>query len=147
MLVKGMIAQILMNIDIMENSMIKYVLQRADGQFYYKGRVSSSWGFTEDFNEAYLFDTEKGAKTRKSLPAAGENAKIRKVLITLLPEEDDAIYIPSVWIGEEVKKSPSMCSWASYKNDGTFKSGATYYDADGNEITKEIYEGLTGENA
>lgn len=62
--------------------MTKYVLQNANGQFYWKSKsTSSSWGFTKDFNKAYIFDSEKGAKSR--LDIAGEGAVILKVTITL----------------------------------------------------------------
>jgi hypothetical protein len=123
----------------MEKTTTKYVLQRADGQFYYKGRVSSSWGFTEDFNKAYLFDTEKGAKLRQSLPAAGKDAVIRPVIIGL----PRTINIPTVWLEEDIKKSPSEMSAASYDIEtGEFSSYTKYYDGDGNEITEEEYRAL-----
>lgn len=53
------------------------------------------------------------------------------------------VHIPSVWREEDIKKSPSMCSWASI-DDGKYEHGEKYYDADGNEITKEEYEALVG---
>ena len=119
----------------------KYVIQRADGQFYYRKGVSSAWGFTEDFAKASLFESEKGAKGR--LDIAGEGARIRRVAVSLLPEPDDIIYIPSCWRAEDIKKTPSMIKWASI-DDGEFRHGENYYDADGNEITKEEYEALVG---
>ena len=119
----------------------KYVIQRADGQFYYRKNVSSAWGFTEDFGKASLFESEKGAKSR--LDIAGEGAKIRTVTVWLDPEmDDDVIYIPSCWREEDIKKTPSMCSWASIGDDGEYRHGEKYYDADMNEITKEEYEAL-----
>lgn len=121
----------------------KYVIQRADGQFYYRKSMSSAWGFTEDFDKASLFESEKGAKSR--LDIAGEGARIRKVAVSLLSEPDDIIYIPSVWREEDIKKSPSTYSWASIDDDGHYESGEKYYDADGNEITKEEYEALLGQ--
>ena len=60
-------------------------------------------------------------------------------IIDALPSE--MVSIPSVWTEESIKKSPSMCSWASI-DDGKYKYGEKYYDADGNEITKEEYEAL-----
>lgn len=51
------------------------------------------------------------------------------------------ILIPSVWREEDIKKSPSMYSWASI-DGGKYEHGEKYYDADGNEITKEEYEAL-----
>lgn len=60
-------------------------------------------------------------------------------IIDALPT--DTVLIPSVWTEESIKKSPSMYSWASI-DDGKFEHGEKYYDADGNEITKEEYEAL-----
>ena len=57
----------------------------------------------------------------------------------------DVVHIPSVWREEGIKKSPSMCSWASLGDDGKYEHGEKYYDADGNEITKEEYEALVGQ--
>ena len=122
----------------MENVTTKYVIQRADGQFYYRKNVSSAWGFTEDFGKASLFESEKGAKSR--LDIAGEGARIRKVAVGLL--SDDVVYIPSVWTEEAIKKSPSKYSWASIDDDGGYSSGTKYYDADMNEITEEEYRAL-----
>ena len=55
----------------------------------------------------------------------------------------DVVHIPSVWRG--MKKSPSMCSWTSLGDNGNLEHGDKYYDADGNEITKEEYEDLVGQ--
>lgn len=60
-------------------------------------------------------------------------------IIDALPT--DTVLIPSVWTEEAIKKSPSMYSWASF-DDGKYEHGEKYYDADGNEITKEEYEAL-----
>lgn len=124
----------------MEKTITKYVLQRADGQFYYKkNSTSSSWGFTDDFGKVYLFDTEKGAKLRQSLPAAGEGAIVRPVTINL-PE---IVNIPSVWFEEDIKKSPSKVSAASIDTKtGEYSSYTKYYDGDGNEISEKEYEAL-----
>lgn len=59
-------------------------------------------------------------------------------------EPVEPIYIPSVWKEEDIKKSPSTCSWASIGDDGEYAHGEKYYDADGHEITREEYEGLVG---
>lgn len=123
----------------MGQQMTKYVLQRADGQFYYKRNTSSSWGFTDDFTKAHLFDTEKGARSRQSLPAAGEGAKVRPVIIALM--SDETVYIPSVWTEDRKSTSPSSCAWCSMEGD-KYESGIKYYDEDMNEITKEEYEKL-----
>ena len=57
----------------------------------------------------------------------------------------DKVIIPSCWFEPVIKKSPSTISWASVDGDGQLESGITYYDADGNEITKEEYEALLGQ--
>lgn len=62
-------------------------------------------------------------------------------IIDAIPDDNKPIYIPSVWREEDIKKSPSMYSWASI-DDGKYEHGEKYYDADGNEITKEEYEAL-----
>ena len=59
-----------------------------------------------------------------------------------IPDENKPICIPSAWREEDIKKSPSMLSWASIDDDGKYEHGEKYYDADGNEITKEEYEDL-----
>ena len=164
----------------------KYVLRNSDGQFYWKDKsVSSRWGFDDDFNKAYLFDSEKGAKSRLNI--AGEGAEICKVSVRLEPanewerraealdtirnaskelgipivlpvkitenqpayEEvpivDDPVFIPSVWTPEDIKRTPSMYSWATFDEEtGEYYSGTSYYDAEGKEITKEEYEALVG---
>lgn len=120
----------------------KYVIQRADGQFYYRKSVSSAWGFTEDFDKASLFESEKGAKSR--LDIAGEGARIRKVAVGLL--SDNVVHIPPVWREEDIKKSPSQISWASIDDDGGYSSYTKYYDGDMNEITEEEYKILTQKN-
>ena len=61
-------------------------------------------------------------------------------ILDALPEQ--TINIPSVWIEGEIKKTPSKCSWASIGDDNSYEYGEAYYDADGNEITKEEYEAL-----
>ena len=122
----------------MEKTATKYVLQNSDGEFYWKDKsVSSRYGFTEDFSKAYIFDSEKGAKTRLYL--AGENGVIRPVIIGL----PSPINIPTVWLEEDIKKSPSKVSAASYDTEtGEYSSYTKYYDGDGNEISEEEYEAL-----
>lgn len=122
----------------MEKTATKYVLQNSDGEFYWKDKsVSSRYGFTEDFSKAYIFDSEKGAKTRLYL--AGENGVIRPVIIGL----PSTVHIPSVWLEEDIKKSPSILSSASFDSEtGEYSSCTKYYDADGKEITEEEYRAL-----
>ena len=67
------------------NDVIKYVLQREDGVFYYKGSGSSIYGYCNDISDAFLFKTEQGAKSR-SFTANPLSVKVRKVKITLLDE-------------------------------------------------------------
>ena len=126
----------------MEKTTTKYVLQNSDGQFYWKDKsVSSRYGFTEDFSKAYIFDSEKGAKTRLYL--AGENGVIRPVIIGL----PRTINIPTVWLEEDIKKSPSKMSAASYDTEtGAYSTHTKYYDGDGNEISEEEYRTLAGES-
>lgn len=57
-------------------------------------------------------------------------------------QEKEVVNIPSFWIEDGIKKTPSMCSWASIGDDGKYEHGDIYYDAVGNEITKEEYEAL-----
>jgi hypothetical protein len=64
-------------------------------------------------------------------------------IIDALPSETACI--PSVWTNEDIKKSPSKCSFASIGDDGEYAFGEKYYDADMNEITKEEYEALLGQ--
>ena len=124
-----------------EEDIKKYVLQRADGRFWTKKKHPTKSYFEKDFSNAYLFSTEKSAKEHLSRPEMSEMAvKIRPVMATLLAN-DDPICIPSVWREEDIKKSPSMYSWASI-DGGKYEHGEKYYDADGNEITKEEYEAL-----
>lgn len=54
----------------------------------------------------------------------------------------DTVLIPSVWAEGAIKKSPSMCSWASIDDDGNYSHGEKFYDADMNEITEEEYRAL-----
>jgi hypothetical protein len=124
----------------MEKITTKYVLQNADGQFYWKDKsVSSLYGFTDDFGKAYIFDSEKGAKTRLYL--AGDGGVIRPVVVGLLSQEP--VYIPSVWIEGDIKNPPSKMSAASYNTEtGEYSSYTKYYDSDGNEISEKEYEAL-----
>lgn len=65
--------------------MYRYVIQKTDGRFYWKGNVSSLWGLKESFDDAYLFKTESSAKQRMK-SANLQNCKVRKVKIELLEE-------------------------------------------------------------
>lgn len=59
-----------------------YVIKREDGTFYWRGNVSSQYGW-KGFDEAALFNTRRGAESRMytSKPLKCE---IKKVKITLI---------------------------------------------------------------
>lgn len=61
----------------------RYVIQKDNGQFYWKGNVSSLWGLTDYFDDAYIFKTESSAKQRIKT-ANLQNCTVRKVKIELL---------------------------------------------------------------
>lgn len=62
-----------------------YILVREDGQYYYKGHGSSVYGWTEDFNKAFLFASKIGAKMR--MYTSGDmKCSIKEVFITLKDE-------------------------------------------------------------
>ena len=61
----------------------KFVIQREDGMFYWKHKsISSHYGYKPDLKDAYIFDTEKGAKGRL-YTANPMTATIKKITITL----------------------------------------------------------------
>lgn len=59
-----------------------YVIQRADGKFYYK-YLSGYYRFGS-FEEAQLFATEKGAKSRIGYGSEGQECKVKRVKVTLI---------------------------------------------------------------
>lgn len=62
-----------------------YVIQRADGQFYWKHQSISSYYGYDSFDKAHLFSTEKGAKSRIStLGRDGQECKVKQVKIVLV---------------------------------------------------------------
>lgn len=64
---------------------IMYVIQRADGKFYWKDQSISSYYGYDSFDKAHLFATEKGAKTRIStLGCNGQECKVKRVKVTLV---------------------------------------------------------------
>lgn len=63
---------------------IMYVIQRADGQFYWKHQSISSYYGYDSFDKAHLFATEKGAKLRINYGNDGQECKIKQVKITLI---------------------------------------------------------------
>lgn len=62
-----------------------YVIQRADGKFYWKDQsISSLYGY-DSFDKAHLFATEKGAKTRiRTLGHSGQDCVVKQVKVTLV---------------------------------------------------------------
>ena len=64
---------------------IMYVIQRADGQFYWKDQSISSYYGYDSFDKAHLFATEKGAKARlKVIGRNGQECKVKRVKVTLV---------------------------------------------------------------
>lgn len=59
-----------------------YVIKREDGTFYWRGNVSSQYGW-KGFDEAALFNTRRGAESRMytSKPLKCEVKKVRITLI------------------------------------------------------------------
>ena len=63
---------------------IMYVIQRADGKFYWKHpSISSCYGY-DSFDKAHLFSTEKRAKSRIGYDSAGQECEVKQVKVTLL---------------------------------------------------------------
>lgn len=61
-----------------------YVIQRADGKFYWKHQsISSCYGY-DSFDKAHLFSTEKGAKSRIGYGSDGQDCKVKQVKIVLV---------------------------------------------------------------
>ena len=63
---------------------IMYVIQRADGQFYWKHQSISSYYGYDSFDKAHLFSTEKGAKSRASHFNDGQEYTVKQVKVTLV---------------------------------------------------------------
>ena len=70
---------------ISDNERIMYVLQRADDKFYWKNQnTSSSYGYVDGFDKAFLFSSEKGAKSRMGYGCQGQECEIKQVKVTLI---------------------------------------------------------------
>lgn len=67
----------------MTQESIRFVIRRSDGKFYYKGHTSSVYGFTDNFNDAHIFATAMGAKSRLYTAGSGFTAEVLPVKITL----------------------------------------------------------------
>lgn len=57
-----------------------YILQRDDGKFYWHGKISSQYGWTNNLEEASLFKTLQGAKSRIHIE---KTSKIKKVEVII----------------------------------------------------------------
>ena len=53
---------------------VMFVIRRSDGKFYYKGHVSSVYGYG-DFDKAHLFESVAGAKKRLYTAPVCDNGK------------------------------------------------------------------------
>ena len=63
---------------------IMYVIQRADGKFYWKHpKIGSYYGY-DSFDKAHLFLSEKGAKSRIGYGSEGQECKVKRVKVTLV---------------------------------------------------------------
>jgi len=68
----------------MTNERIMYVLQRADGKFYWKNQnTSSSYGYEDGFENAFLFSSLRGAKSRMGYGCEGQECQVKEVKVTL----------------------------------------------------------------
>lgn len=65
---------------------IKYIVQREDGLFYWKGWSSSQHGWEKSFDKAYLFNRITSATTRAKKLSHLYNTKVKSVVITLEKE-------------------------------------------------------------
>ena len=57
-----------------------YILQRDDGKFYWHGKISSQYGWTNNLDEASLFKTLQGAKSRTNIE---KTSKVKKVEVSI----------------------------------------------------------------
>ena len=60
----------------------RFVLQREDGKFYWKGQSSSSYGWKDGLENAFIFKSEQGARSR-IFTCDDYKCEIKKVKITL----------------------------------------------------------------
>lgn len=61
-----------------------YVIQRADGKFYWKHQSISSYYRYDSFDKAHLFLSEKGAKLRIGYGSEGQECKVKQVKVILV---------------------------------------------------------------
>lgn len=64
-------------------TVFRFVIEKDNGQFYWKGNTSSLWGLKDSLGDAYLFKTENSAKQRIKT-ANLQNCQVRKVKIELI---------------------------------------------------------------
>ena len=63
---------------------IMYVIQRADGKFYWKHQSISSYYGYDSFDKAHLFLSEKGAKSRIGYGSEGQDCIVKRVKVALV---------------------------------------------------------------
>ena len=70
---------------------IMYVIQRADGKFYWEHQSSleccGCCGYGS-FDKAHLFSTEKGAKSRIGYGSDGHGCEVKRVKVVLDDKEE-----------------------------------------------------------
>lgn len=66
---------------------IMYVIQRADGKFYWKNPKIGSYGY-DSFDKAHLFLSEKGAKSRIGYGNYGQECTVKRVKVALVDKEE-----------------------------------------------------------
>ena len=67
------------------SEVIKYIIQKEDGKFYWKSpNISSYYNWKDSLNDATLFQTKCNAEKRVNLLRnISINCKVREVIITL----------------------------------------------------------------
>jgi hypothetical protein len=97
---------------------------------------------SEAVNNLFIFAEEGGTNKAKWQQQKNVCEKLLSFIDSLTT---DIVHIPTCWVDENIKKTPSECSYASFDSEtGEYSSGTSYFDAEGNEITKEEYEALVG---
>ena len=65
----------------------KYIIQREDGLFYWRGWASSQHGWEKSFDKAYLFNSITSATTRAKYFSHRYVCKVKPVIVTLEKED------------------------------------------------------------
>lgn len=66
---------------------IKYIIQREDGMFYWKGWASSQHGWKKSFDKAHLFNNITSATTRAKQFSHLHTCKVKPVTVILEKED------------------------------------------------------------